>query len=706
MKELRKFIKDQLSVWPLAAANFRALKGVRTRTLEVGGLACRVQFNPSRVASSTADTSPGAIAARPCFLCAANRPAEQFHIGFEGRKGRLYNVQVNPFPIFPQHLVIARAEHIPQAIWHHFPDMMDFSRRYPDWTVFYNGPCSGASAPDHLHFQAAPRGLMPLELAVDAFLDSPGEPMASNKDATLYHYPHYTRGVFALKATTAKSLSKLFYRLLCCCSAAEMKDEPPFNLYTWYAGGEYRTLVVLRGAVRSHHYFSDGPEHLSISPGAADMAGVFVAPFESDFEKVSAEMLSEMLSEVSVPAALEAMVIRRLTRTQPVVEVGIMSGREIGFEIISDGAGPQKVSWCDGRIAYNGMLYDELVFDSITRSTLFAEPTFILRDVTIGIGFHWQRRRTMKFAGSLRFIVEGDVVTAVNRIGVEDYLLSVISSEMKSTAGLELLKAHAVISRSWVLSRIRDREKWLNGTRDIKNIKHAVFDVCADDCCQRYQGLTMAAGPRVREAIDATWGEVLEYGGELCDARYSKCCGGVSERFGTCWDGPDVPYLQPVEDRPAPGARDFCDCENAAVLSQVLNDYDLETRDFYRWEVRYTRDSLTDILRRKAGVDVGPVSALEPLERGDSGRICRLRISGPAGSVEIGKELAIRKALSESCLKSSAFEVEWQGDEVVLRGRGWGHGVGLCQIGAAVMAEEGYGYRQILTHYYRGTEIG
>lgn len=740
MKELRKFIKDQLSVWPLAAANFRALKGVRTKTLEVGGLACRVQFNPSRAASSTADTSPEAIAARPCFLCAANRPAEQFHIGFEGRKGRLYNVQVNPFPIFPQHLVIARAEHIPQAIWHHFPDMMDFSRRYPDWTVFYNGPCSGASAPDHLHFQAAPRGLMPLELAVDAFLDSPGAPMASNKDATLYHYPHYTRGVFALKATTAKSLSKLFYRLLCCCSAAEMKDEPPFNLYTWYAGGEYRTLVVLRGAVRSHHYFSDGPDHLSISPGAADMAGVFVAPFESDFEKVSAEMLSEMLSEVSVPAGLEAMVIRRLTRTQPVVEVGIMSGREIGFEIISDGAGPQKVSWCDGRIAYNGMLYDELVFDSITRSTLFAEPTFILRDVTIGIGFHWQRRRTMKFAGSLRFIVEGDVVTAVNRIGVEDYLLSVISSEMKSTAGLELLKAHAVISRSWVLSRIRDREKWINGTgvrealtvdsgtrgrdsealtvdsgtrgrdSDIRvnnnDVKHTMFDVCADDCCQRYQGLTMAAGPRVREAIDATWGEVLEYGGELCDARYSKCCGGVSERFGTCWDGPDVPYLQPVEDRPAPGARDFCDCENAAVLSQVLNDYDLETRDFYRWEVRYTRDSLTDILRRKAGVDIGPVSALEPLERGDSGRICRLRISGPAGSVEIGKELAIRKALSESCLKSSAFEVEWQGDEVVLRGRGWGHGVGLCQIGAAVMAEEGYGYRQILTHYYRGTEIG
>ena len=712
MKELRKFIKDQLSVWPLAASNFRALKSVRTKTVEVGGLGCRVQYNPSRVASSTADTSPEAIAARPCFLCVANRPKEQSHIRFEGRKGRLYNVQVNPFPIFPQHLVIARSEHIPQAIWHHFPDMMDFARRYPDWTVFYNGPESGASAPDHLHFQAVPRGMMPLEVAVDAFLDVPGEPMASNKDATLYHYPSYTRGVFALKATTSKSNSKLFYRLLCCCSASEMKDEPPFNLYTWFRDGEYRTLVVLRGAVRSHHYFSDGPDHLSISPGAADMAGVFVAPFEPDFEKVTGPMLEEMLSEVSVPAETEATVISRLTRTQPMIDVGIMSGSEIEFEIISDGAGPQKVSWCDGRIAYNGMLYDELVFDSITRSTLFAEPTFILRDVTIGIGFHWQRKRTMKFAGSLRFIVEGNVVTAVDRIGVEDYLLSVISSEMKSTAGLELLKAHAVISRSWALSRIRDRKMSVSGTRgrdsdirDIKDVKHVMFDVCADDCCQRYQGLTMAVGPKVREAIDATWGEVLTYQGALCDARYSKCCGGLSERFSTCWDGPDVPYLQPVEDRPAPGARDFCDCENASVLVQVLNDYDLETRDFYRWEVRYTRDQLTGILRRKAGVDVGPVSALEPLERGASGRICRLRISGPGGSVEIGKELAIRMALSESCLKSSAFDVEWQGDEVVLRGRGWGHGVGLCQIGAAVMAEEGYDYRQILTHYYRGAEV-
>lgn len=719
MQELRKFIKDQLSVWPLAASNFRALKSVRTKTVKLGGLECRVQYNPARVASSTADTSPEVIAARPCFLCVANRPAEQSHIRFEGRKGRLYNVQINPFPIFPQHLVIARSEHIPQVIWHHFPDMMDFSRRYPDWTVFYNGPASGASAPDHLHFQAVPRGLMPLETAIDAFLDAPGEPMASNKDATLYHYPAYTRGVFALKATTSKSLSKLFYRLLCCCSAAEMTDEPPFNLYTWYRDGEYRTLVILRGAVRSHHYFSDGPDHLSISPGAADMAGVFVAPFESDFEKVTDGMLEEMLSEVSVSAEMEATVVSRLTRTQPTIEVGIMSGREIEFEIISDGAGPQKVSWCDGRIAYNGMLYDELVFDSVTRSTLFAEPTFILRDVTIGIGFHWQRKRTMKFAGSLRFIVDGGVVVAVNRIGIEDYLLSVISSEMKSTAGLELLKAHAVISRSWALSRIRDREMLVSGTcsrdsdlktdvsgtcgrdsdiRNINDVKHLMFDVCADDCCQRYQGLTMAVGPKVREAIDATWGEVIEYDGELCDARYSKCCGGRTELYSTCWEDKDYPYLTVVEDP-------FCDCENREILSTVLNDYDTETRDFHDWTVRYSREKLSALVKAGTGTDFGDVLALEPVETGPSGRIKYLRIVGTRHTAIVGKELAIRRVLSDSHLKSSAFGIEWQGDEVILRGRGWGHGVGLCQIGAAVMAEQGYTYRQILTYYYHGVEI-
>ena len=211
MQEIRKFIQDQLSVWPLAAANFRSLKSVEIKELAVFGLPCRVQFNPERIISTTADTSPEAIAARPCFLCAENRPPEQFHIKFEGRKGRMYNIQVNPYPIFRDHLVIVRDEHLPQAIWHHLPDMLDFAAKYTGYTVFYNGPASGASAPDHLHFQAVPRHQLPLEEAVDAFLDAPGEPLASVKDATLYRYPGFSRGVFALKATTSKSLTKLFY---------------------------------------------------------------------------------------------------------------------------------------------------------------------------------------------------------------------------------------------------------------------------------------------------------------------------------------------------------------------------------------------------------------------------------------------------------------------------------------------------------------
>ena len=692
MRELDKFIGDQLSVWPLASANFRSLKAAKTRELEVGGLKCKVQFNPKRVISSTADTSPEAIAARKCFLCAENRPPEQFHIKFEGRKGRLYNIQVNPYPIFPGHLVIVRDEHLPQAIWHHFPDMLDFAVKYPDYLVFYNGPSSGASAPDHLHFQAVPRHNLPLEEAVDKFLDAPCEPLASVKDATLYRYPGYTEGVFALKATTSKSLAKLFYRLLDCTDRPEGEIEPKFNLFAYVKDGEYRTFVTMRAAKRSHHFTATGEDHLTISPGAADMAGVFVAPFREDFDKVTAAQLGEMLSEVSISRHEREMIEWRLTRTQPKISVGILSAREITFEIISDGAGPQKVSWRDGRIVYNGMIYDELYFDSITRSTLFAEASFILYDVVIGIDFHWQQKRTLKFAGGLKFIVEGDKITAVNCVGMENYLLSVISSEMKSSASPELLKAHAVISRSWLCARVKEHSEGSPAA------PHKAFDVCADDHCQRYQGLTMAVGDNVRRAIDETWGQVLRYKGELCDTRYSKCCGGRSELYSTCWEDRDYPYLQSVEDR-------FCDCENSEILSQVLNDYDMQTPDFHDWTVRYTRAELSELVRSRTGIDFGDIISLEPLDRGPSGRIKYLRINGSKQSRVIGKELAIRRALSPSHLKSSAFEVSVEGDEFVLKGHGWGHGVGLCQIGAAVMASEGYDYRQILAHYYVGAEV-
>ena len=716
MQELRKFIKDQLSIWPLAATNFRALKAVKTREFPVFGLPCRIQWNPERVGSSTADTSPEAIAARPCFLCEQNRPAEQHHIKFEGRKGRTYNVQINPFPIFKDHLVIVRDEHLPQAIWHHMPDILDFARKYPDFTAFYNGPASGASAPDHLHFQAAPRHKMPLEEAVDAFLDTPGEALASVKDATLYRFPGYCRGVYALKATTSKSLTKLFYRLLDCCDRRPDETEPKFNLYAYVKGAEWRCFVVLRSAKRSHHYDAVGEEHLTVSPGAADMAGVFVTPFREDFEKATPALLEAILDEVTIPAREQEMIEWRLTRTQPRVAVGILAADEICFEIISDGAGPQRVRYSEGRIAYNGALYDELFFDSITRSTRFAEPSFILHDVVIGIDFHWQQKRTLKFAGGLKFIVEGDKIRAVNLVGMEDYLLSVISSEMKSSASVNLLKAHAVISRSWLLARMRDRLAAsrpdrdsdypaipLEGAQGVKipkvEIPHRDFDVCADDHCQRYQGLTMAVGDNVRTVIDETWGQVLRYQGQLCDTRYSKCCGGKTELFSTCWEDIDYPYLQCVDDP-------WCDCENDEILSQVLNDYDQQTKDFHDWTVRYGADVLASLVRERTGIDFGEIQALEPIERGPSGRIKFLRIVGSKRTEVVGKELKIRRALSSSHLKSSAFDVERDpAGAWILRGRGWGHGVGLCQIGAAVMAARGFDYRQILQHYYPGTNV-
>ena len=687
MKELNKFIKDQLSVWQLASSNFRALKTAPSREVDVFGLKCRIQYNPRRVISSTADTSPAAIASRKCFLCADNRPKEQFHLGFEGRKGRNYHIQINPYPIFRGHLVIVRDEHIPQEIWHHFPEMLDFAARYKDYLVFYNGPSSGASAPDHLHFQAIPKHNLPLEDVVDEFLDHPGEPLATVKDASLYKFDGYARGVFALKATTSKSLAKLFYRLLDCTDRGKGEEEPMFNLYAYVKNGEYRTIVVMRSAKRSHHFYSEGADHLTISPGAADIAGLFVAPFREDYDKADTALLEELLSEVCISEDEQNMIVWRLTRHQEKISVGLLSAKEIRFEIISDGAGPQTVKWHDGRISYNGMLYDELYFDSMTLSTLFAEASFILYDVVIGIDFHWQQKRTFKYAGGLKFIVEGDRITAVNCIGMEDYLMSVISSEMKSSASIELLKAHAVISRSWLKARLKDHKAG-----------HEHFDVCADDHCQRYQGLTMAVGDDVCRAIDRTWGQVLEYGGDICDTRYSKCCGGRTELFSTCWEDVDLPYLQSVEDP-------FCDCENSSILSQVLNDYDLHTADFHDWTVQYTTDELSELVRTRTGIDFGTIVALEAVERGPSGRIKYLRITGTLREEVIGKELAIRKALSSSHLKSSAFEIEKSPDGFVLKGRGWGLGVGLCQIGAAAMAAQGYDYRQILSHYYVGAEI-
>ena len=453
------------------------------------------------------------------------------------------------------------------------------------------------------------------------------------------------------------------------------------------------------------------------------------------------QLLNEMIAEVSITAEAQEKILWRLTRMQPDLQVGIMSASEIEFEVYSDGAGVRKASLREGKIEYDGALYDELYFEAQTPSSMFAEPSFMLKNVTIGVNFHWERQEDQKFAGALKIIVEKDKLTAVNVVGVEDYLLSVISSEMSASASEEFLKAHAVISRSWVMAQIASSgtHRKASVPKDVNNLPslvshldmsccrdeeeqgvdmeyvkwydhedHTRFDVCADDHCQRYQGLTRATGKTVRKVIDSTWGQVLRYDGKLCDARFSKCCGGVMEVFGSCWADTYVPYLQALPDTPDhdPGAGCFCNTQDKEILGQVLNNYDQETVDFYRWEVSYGRDELSDLIRERSGIDIGRLKALEPLERGLSGRIIKLKIVGSERTLTVGKELEIRRLLSKSHLKSSAFEVEWPDEDMVrLKGAGWGHGVGLCQIGAAVMASKGYSYTQILSHYYPGTEL-
>lgn len=725
--QIDKFVKDQLSVWPLAAENYRSLKKAGSKVLSIGGLPVTVQLNPCRRISSEASLDKESINRRPCFLCPENRPAEQTNIEFEGRKGRRYRVTLNPYPIFPSHLVISSFEHTPQSIWHRYQDLLDFVRENNEYLGFYNGPESGASAPDHMHFQACPQGLTPLQNRVDELLaagdDKTLDYLTNVKEARLFHLNEYARGVFVLCGATAKSTAKLFYRLLDCAPVLDGSSEPKMNIIAWCHEGEYRTAVIFRERHRPHNYSSSGADHLAMSPGCADLAGVYVTTREEDFDKLDAGLLSQVVREVAASEETEKEIIWRLTRSQRRLEVGIMSGSEIEFEIISDGAGRQKVEYSQGRISYNGALYDELVFEAQTEATMFAEPSFILYGVTIGVDFHWERKVTQKFAGTLKFIVDGGKVTAVNIVGVEDYLLSVISSEMKASAGLEFLKAHAVISRSWVMAQVEHRQSHVSRTpgpscpvsepvegaeeyiKWFDHDDHTLFDVCADDHCQRYQGLTMAVGDTVRKAVDQTWGLVLTSEGKICDARFSKCCGGRMELFSTCWEDKDYPYLQPLPDTAdcVEGGDVFCDTKDEKILSQVLNDYDLETRDFYRWRTEYSRTEVSDLVRRRSGMDFGTIRDLVPVERGPSGRLKRLKVVGDKKTMIIGKELIIRRWLSDSHLKSSAFEVHWDGDHLTLDGSGWGHGVGLCQIGAAVMAAKGYTFDRILLHYYPGS---
>ncbi|MBP5210835.1 MAG: SpoIID/LytB domain-containing protein [Bacteroidales bacterium] len=388
-------------------------------------------------------------------------------------------------------------------------------------------------------------------------------------------------------------------------------------------------------------------------------------------------------------------------RKERTINVGIKSADSI--DVIFTGEYLCKGIQCTGEYCFGHDLSEELLF-----TPTYKECFFTLKDVTIGIDFHWQMDENQSFKGALKLFVKKGILIAVNIIGIEDYLTSVISSEMSATAPFEFLKAHAVISRSWVIRQLERKIEAGRGegmkdtpeelVRWQESEDHIYFDVCADDHCQRYQGITKAFTPEVRKAVESTWGEVITYDGKVCDARFSKCCGGQTEEFSACWENIDVPYLKSVKDP-------FCGEATEEVLKKVLPSFDQKTTDYLDWEVSYTADEISKLVAKRTGTDFGTILDLIPLDRGASGRIYRLKIVGTKRTRIIGKELEIRKTLSKSHLNSSAFEVEKLFDGFRLKGKGWGHGVGLCQIGAAVMGEKGYSYDAILKHYYKGVTI-
>ena len=750
-KGLTDFFHNQLNQWQDVAKRFEELKGVQTR--EVGS--ALAQFNPARLVSTGAKIDKATLAKRPCFLCEKNRPGEQIVLPF----GEGFDILVNPFPILPVHFTIPSRHHQLQAIAENYVQIHRLLRAYPQLMVFYNGPKCGASAPDHLHFQAGTSGILPLQRDWQRLYETSLPLLKLNGTEGIYEIKDYICPALAIVSHTEKHDVELFSRLYEALPLKEDETEPMMNIVAWRNGDAFISVVFPREKHRPDCYSAEGEAQCLVSPGSLDMAGLLILPRQSDFEGMTSERAKAVLREVSLSDEVMAEVVKRIRnkavdlafddwKQEPMVSVGIVSGEEIRFQLNGtytignkEVTGKQTVKFKDGQILWDSLLYQELCFTPQND-----DISFTLEDVTIGVDFHWERKEAQTFLGKLRFVVDGDKLWAINELPVERYLASVISSEMSATSSLELLKAHAVISRSWLLVQMRRRKAIEMGVQtasapvkvsDEEGVvwydsdAHTLFDVCADDHCQRYQGITKATSPHVEEAIKATRGQLLMNGKEICDARFSKCCGGVSEEYEYCWDNTHKPYLLSVVDNAPLGTAPtidltdektaqewilsspeaFCNTKDAAVLGQVLNNYDQETQDFYRWTVDFTQSELAELILRKSGLDFGEIIDLQPLERGKSGRITRLKIVGTKLTRIIGKELEIRRTLSESHLYSSAFVVERS--EVVngvpqhfrLIGAGWGHGVGLCQIGAAVMGEKGYRYDEILQHYYQTAAI-
>ncbi len=778
-EEVEEFFRNELQTWEFACNSYAALDNVQTRELTIHNDTSTetripaennlsVQWNPARMVSTAASIKAEDIKSRPCFLCDHNRPKEQSALKME----KHYQILVNPFPILPQHFTIPSRRHTPQSIWSHFGTMRHMAWTMPRHIIFYNGPVCGASCPDHMHLQAGQRGIVPIERdwkiyenyltkiypLTGAQATSMQEAGNTGDRCGLFLLEGYVCPVFVIRSMPAETDSILCQRLYKALPVMEGEGEPRMNLISWRQEGgigrqdEIVTVIFPRKKHRPDCYRGEGEEQLIVSPGALDMGGLIITPREEDFHKLTPELAGSILREVTLTEEDIRPIIERLTdaptetegndrqetkegtqsqasatRTKDVnVSVGLMSGTKISFhlngEYTAKGrtiSGPQEVTLEDGSIRWNGQLYHNLTFLP-THCEDFNARSFSLDDVTIGLRFHWERRETLTFPGTLRLVVHEDKIVAINILPVEEYLTSVISSEMNPNCPMEFMKAAAVISRSWLLAQIHKRNSmegkspsFFAFTKTDKEIirwhdreDHTIFDVCADDHCQRYRGITSIANVRVREAVEATRGEVLMYGDEICDARFSKCCGGRTEEFRYAWENVHKPYLQSVDDP-------FCNTDDQELLTRVLNEDDLETKDFYTWEENLVQEDICALLQERLGIDFGRVTALNAVERGPGGHISKLEIVGTEHTMTIGKELEIRRALSKTHLLSSAFEAEpyyTDGQTDIpagfrLHGRGWGHGVGMCQIGAAVMGRKGYPYQEILTFYYRGADI-
>lgn len=756
---ISRFFNRQLEVWTDARHRFRDLKHVETRQFSDQ---LKLQWNPARIVSTGAKIDKKTLGERPCFLCDKNRPKEQMSKQIDEK----FHLLVNPFPILPVHFTIPARKHQPQLIYKNYGEMHRFISLHSDLMVFYNGPKCGASAPDHLHFQAGTNGILPLQTNWQRLSRNLTDIISLNDEEKISVVRDFIVPAFVIISKSAESDEALFRRLYKAMPQRGDETEPMMNIISWRKGEEFISVVIPREKHRPEAYFAEGDAQFVVSPGALDMSGLIITPREEDFRKLTEEKALSLLQECGVSEDKMNAIIAKLKASkdaedaaeasstlynkgkQPDVTVGIVSAQKIHFSLnkpyLAKGEkvlGEQVVEFSEGGVLWNGNQYSQLTFHPQS-----ADASFSLSDVTIGVNFHWERKETQTFLGTLRFVVESDKIVAINELPVEKYLESVISSEMSATSSLELLKAHAVISRSWLLAQMKKRREVAESGNNFFSFTkkedtlirwydredHTLFDVCADDHCQRYQGITKETSPHVAEAIRQTKGQILMDGEEICDARFSKCCGGITEEFQYCWEDTPKTYLTAVRDialgvehtlpnltneeeaekwiRFNPPA--FCNTQDKKILSEVLNDYDQETVNFYRWKETLSQEKLQQLIADKLKMNLGAILDMKAVERGKSGRISKLQIIGTEKTFTIGKELEIRRTLSDSHLLSSAFVVDkYDKDEqgvpqrFELIGAGWGHGVGLCQIGAAVMGEQGYHYDAILLHYYQGAEI-